>query len=68
MQRYAVITQVEIYSGEDLIGEVILEDGMGYKPKLNDTFMSKEDVCFVGKVMEFIEEHEDDLLIEEKIW
>ena len=67
MKRYAVITKVEVWAGEDKIGEVVFEDSLGYKAKLADTFMSKEDICYVGKIMDFMSEHEEDLLIEEEI-
>ncbi len=66
MKRYAVITQVRIFAGEDEIGEIIEEDCLGYKAKLNDTFMSGDDIAFVGKVLEFVEEN-GDLDIEEEI-
>ena len=67
MLRYAVVKEVKIYSHEDTIGTISYDEGLGYKAKLEDSFMSKEDICFVGKVMDFLAEHEDDLLIEEKI-
>ena len=66
MKRYSVITKVRIYSGDDEIGTIIEEDCIGYKAKLNDTFMSGDDIAFVGKVLEFVEEN-GDLDIEEKI-
>ena len=66
MKRYAVITQVEVYSGEDLIGIVIMDEGIGYKGKLTDSFMSKEDMYFVGKVQEYLDA-DGELLIEEEI-
>jgi len=66
MKRYAVITQVEVYSGEDLIGPVTMDEGIGYKARLNDSFMSKEDMHFVGKVQEYLDA-DGELLIEEEI-
>jgi len=66
MGRFAIITEVEIYSGEDRIGTVEMEYGIGYKAKLEDSFMSKEDICFVGKVQEFLDEHEDGKIIMEE--
>ncbi len=65
MKRYAVITKVEIYAGEDRIG-TIDGDEIGYKAVLNDTFMSSNDIAFVGKVLDFVEEN-GDLDIEEEI-
>ena len=66
LKRYAVITQVRIFAGEDEIGTIIEEDCLGYKAKLNDTFMSGDDIAFVGKVLEFVEEN-GDLDLEEEI-
>jgi len=66
MKRYAFITKVEVYSGEDMIGTIEYSDGLGCKAQLNDTFMSSADIAFVGKVLEFVEENED-LNIEEEI-
>ena len=66
MQRYAVITEVRIFSGDDFIGTITEEDCIGYKAKLNDSFMSSKDISFVGKVLDFVEEN-GDLKIEEKI-
>ena len=66
MKRYATITQVRIFAGADEIGTIIEEDCLGYKAKLNDTFMSGDDIAFVGKVLEFVEEN-GDLEIEEEI-
>ncbi len=66
MKRSAVITQVRIYSGDDEIGTIIEEDCIGYKAKLNDTFMSGDDITFVGRVLEFVEDN-GDLDIEEEI-
>jgi len=66
MKRYAVIEKVKIYAGEDIIGEVELDDGIGYKAKLADNFMSSNDICFVGKVLDFMEEN-GDLNLEEII-
>ena len=66
MKRYAVITQIRVFAGEDEIGTIIEEDCIGYKAKLSDTFMSGDDITFVGKVLEFAEENAD-LDIEEKI-
>ncbi len=65
MKRYAVITKVEVYSGEELIGTVKMSDGIGYKANLSDDFISGNDIAFVGKVMDYIEEH-GDLDIEEE--
>ncbi len=66
MKRYAVVTKVEIYAGDEMIGIIEHVDGLGCKAKLNDTFMSGDDIAFVGKVLEFVEENED-LDIEEDI-
>ncbi len=66
MKRYSIITQVKIYAGDDEIGSITEEDGIGYKAKLNDTFMSGDDIAFVGKVLEFMEDN-GDLDIEEEI-
>ncbi len=66
MKRYSIITQVKIYAGDDEIGSIIEDDGIGYKAKLNDTFMSGDDIGFVGKVLEFMEDN-GDLDIEEEI-
>ncbi len=66
MKRYAVITKVEIYAGEEIIGTVKMSDGIGYKAKLNDTFISSDDICFVGKVLDHLEAN-GDLEIEEEI-
>ncbi len=66
LKRYAVITEVEIYAGEESIGTVELDDGISYKAKLDDTFMSGDDIAFVGKVLDFIEDN-GDLDIEEEI-
>ena len=66
MMRYAIVTKVEVYAGEDFIGEVTMENGIGYKAKLTDTFMSKKDICFVGKVLDYMEEN-GDIDIEETI-
>jgi len=65
-KRYAIITNVEVWEGENLIGKVRLDNGIGYKAELNDIFMSKGDVAFVGKVMEFMEEN-CDLELEEDV-
>ena len=65
MKRYAVITKVEVYSGEDKIGEVE-HDGLGFKAKLSDDFLCENDICFVGKVLSFVEDH-GDLEIEEEM-
>ena len=68
MKRYAIIKSVEVFDSDDTkIGEVNFEDCLGYKAKLEDTFMTKDDVCYVGKVMEFLEEHGEDLIIEEEV-
>ena len=66
MKRCAVITRVEIYAGEDVIGSVKNYNGIGYKAKLEPTFMSGDDIAFVGKVLEFVEEN-GDVEIEEEI-
>jgi hypothetical protein len=66
MKRYAVITKVEIFAGEDKIGEVFDSDCIGYKAKLNDTFISSSDIAFVGKVLDYVVEN-GDLNIEEEI-
>ena len=66
MKRYAVITLVEVYSGEEPVGVVEYADGLGFKVKLIDTFMSPEDVAFIGKVLGYLDEH-GDLNIEEEI-
>ena len=66
MMRYAIITKVEVYSGEDKIGEVNHEDASGFKAKLEDQFMSGDDIAFVGKVLEYLGE-DGDLAIEEEI-
>ncbi len=66
LKRYAVITEVEIYAGEESIGTVELDNGIGYKAKLNDTFMSGDDIAFVGKVLDYVEDNRD-LNIEEEI-
>ena len=66
MMRYAIVTKVEVYAGDDLIGEIAVDNGIGYKAKLNDTFMSKKDICFVGKVLDYMEEN-GDIDIEETI-
>ena len=65
MKRYAVITKVEIYSGEDLVGTIEVDE-IGPMAKLNNTFMSGSDIAFVGKVLEFVEDN-GDLDIEEEI-
>ena len=67
LKRYAIITKVEIYAGEEIIGTVKMSKGIGYKAKLNDSFMSSEDICFVGKVLDRIEANGGDLGIEEEI-
>ena len=66
MKRYAVITSVEVWAGEERIGSVEMEEGIGYKAKLDDSFMSKDDICFLGKVLEHMDE-DGDLTIEEEI-
>ncbi len=66
MKRYAIITKVEIYAGEEIIGTVKISDGIGYKAKLDDTFISSDDICFIGQVLDHLETH-DDLGITEKI-
>ena len=66
MKRYAFITKVEVYAGEEMIGTIDYADGLGCKAQLNDTFMSGDDIAFVGKVLEFVEEN-GDLDIEEEI-
>ena len=50
----------------DSIGTVELDNGIGYKAKLNDTFMSGDDIAFVGKVLDYVEDN-GDLNIEEEI-
>jgi len=40
---------------------------IGYKAKLDDSFMSKDDICFLGKVLEHMDE-DGDLTIEEEIY
>ncbi len=66
MKRYAVITKVEVFSGEEFIGIVKYADGLGFKAQLADSFMSSEDVAFVGKVLGHLDEN-GDLDIEEEI-
>ncbi len=66
MKRYAVVTKVKIYAGEEIIGTVKISEGIGYKAKLDDSFISSDDICFVGKVLDHLEEH-GDLEIEEEI-
>jgi len=66
MKRYAVITKVEVYAGEDLVGTVKMSDGIGYKAKLSDDFISSDDIAFVGKVMDHMEEN-GEVDIEEEI-
>ena len=66
MKRYAVITSVEVWAGEERIGAIDMEDGIGYKAKLDDSFMSKDDICFLGKVQEFMDAN-GDLDIEEEV-
>ena len=59
MKRYAIIKSVEVFDGEEKIGEVNYEDGLGYKAKLEDTFMSSSDIVFVSKVLDKLEENEE---------
>ena len=66
MKRYAVITKVEVYAGEELVGTVKMSDGIGYKAKLSDDFISSDDIAFVGKVMDHMEEN-GEVDIEEEI-
>ncbi len=66
LKRYAVITKVEIYAGEEIIGTVKMSNGIGYKAKLDDSFISSDDICFVGKVLDHLEAN-DVLEIEEEI-
>lgn len=66
MKRYAIITKVEIYAGDEDVGVVEMDDNIGYKATLSDIFMSGKDIAFVGKVLEFIEDN-GDLDIEEEI-
>ncbi len=66
MKRYAIITKVEIYSGEEIIGTVEISDNIGYKAKLDDNFISPNDICFVGKILNSLESN-GDLEIEEEI-
>jgi len=66
MKRYAIITKVKIYAGDEIIGTVKMSEGIGYKAKLDDTFISSDDICFVGKVLDHLEE-QGDLEIEEEI-
>ena len=66
MKRYAFMTKVEVCAGEDIIGTIEYDNGIGFKAKLNDTFMAGDDIAFVGKVLEFVEEN-GDLDIEEEI-
>ncbi len=66
MKRYATIEKVQICSGDEIIGEIEMIDGIGYKAKLDDSFMSSADICFVGKVLDFIDAN-GDLDIEEEI-
>ncbi len=66
LKRYAIITKVEIFAGDEIIGTVKMSKGIGYKAKLNDTFISSDDICFVGKVMDHLEAN-GDLEIEEEI-
>ena len=66
MKRYAVITKVEIYADKEIIGTVEMSDGIGYKAKLDDTFMSGDDIAFIGNVLDRLESS-DDLGIEEEI-
>ena len=66
MKRYAVITKVEVYAGEELVGTVKMSDGIGYKAKLSDDFISSNDIAFVGKVMDHMEEN-GEVDIEEEI-
>ncbi len=66
MKRYAVIIKVEIYAGEETIGTVKMSKGIGYKAKLNNAFISPDDICFVGQILESLEAH-GDLDTEEEI-
>ena len=66
MKRYAVITEVKLYAGEDEIATIYESDTLGFKAKLKDTFMSGADIAFVGKVLEYLDE-DGDLEIEEEI-
>jgi hypothetical protein len=66
MKRYAVITKVEVFSDDEQIGTIDHEDGLGFKAKLTDTFMSPGDIAFVGKVLGYLDE-DGDLNIEEEI-
>ena len=66
MKRYAVITKVEVYAGEEHIGDIEYEDGLGFKAKLTNIFMSPEDIAFVGKVLGYVDEN-GDIDIEEEI-
>ncbi|RLE46601.1 hypothetical protein DRJ25_03985 [Candidatus Woesearchaeota archaeon] len=65
--RYAIIEKVSVYAGEDKIGEIFIEDGIGFKAKLEDAFMSRHDIEFVGKVLEFMDENGDVAEVEEII-
>ena len=66
MKRYAIITKVEVYAHDELLGTIEDSDGIGYKAKLTDTFMSPADIAFVGKVLGFVDEN-GDLDIEEEM-
>ena len=35
LKRYAIITKVEIYAGEEIIGTVKMSKGIGYKGRQN---------------------------------
>ena len=57
--RYTIIKSVEIYSGYDKIGTIEYEDGLDYKIKLEDAFMSPTDICYVGEVLGWLGENGD---------
>jgi len=67
MKRYAIIEKVSIFAGDDKIGEIFIENDLGFKAKLEDTFMSRHDIEFVGKVFEFMCENADVDEVEEII-
>ena len=66
-KRYAIIEKVSVYAGEDKIGEVFMEDGIGFKAKLEDAFLSRHDIEFVGAVLEFMDENGDVAIDEEVV-
>ena len=66
MARYAIVTKIEVYNTDELIGTVEHEDGIGYKAKLEDAFMEGKDIAFLGKVLDFADTIEDDFFEERK--